>query len=60
MPVAVTHQDLLRYARTISHVGLTPEERGALIDRYGALVVNKVQMNLWQQRYGKGLDKVTY
>ena len=50
----------LKYSRTISHVGLTPEERGALVDRYGAHVVPKVLKCLRSQRYDKGLDKRAY
>ena len=42
-----------QYSRTISHVGLTPEERGALSDRYGAKVVATVQTNLRGKRYDK-------
>jgi hypothetical protein len=49
-----------QYSRTISHVGLTPEERGALIDRYGAKVVQSVLTTLRSRRYDKGLDKRAY
>ena len=50
----------LQYSRTLSHVGLTPEERVALIDRYGAHVVQKVLKSLREQWYDKDLEKRAY
>ena len=39
---------------------LTPEERSALIERYGAHVVQKVLKSLREQWYDKDLEKRAY
>ena len=43
----------LKYSSTISHVGLTEEERTALIHRYGPTVVKQVLSNLRNSKYDK-------
>jgi hypothetical protein len=40
-----------QHTRTISHVGLTPDQRATLIDRYGTKVVQQALTVLRNRRY---------
>ena len=52
----VLSADVVAYTKSWSHVGLTSEERCALVDRYGETVVTRVLSNLRKQ-FDKGMNK---